>query len=440
MYNLSMRPVFKFLLPVTLALVLGAGVIGVLAWQVNLSAEGLRAQLARTDFPVTTTVNMTGNDIPSADTQDAALLALREGDLAALQKNWAEAENSYKKAMDLGGGQTPQKKYAQVLIQREKFAEASTVISELQAGGMRAEDVLLLQSIILLHTGKTSEALTMLTNATDSPQKHYVLGLASIVQGSHDTAKAEFTKVVEGWEPVLREYAKTLLKAYSDYEAFPQGNTLHRETLLARSLATVNECKLALPMLSAVIGQMGDYRDPWIIRGYCELSTEKYPQALSSLEEAYKLDSEKPEIQYFLGRTYLALEDLENAMTFLQYAIRNGLQPQTEARKTLAEVAEKLGQPGVAFDQWKAIAESPEATREDVVAFGETAIRQKRIPEFQETLQRAVAKWPTDSGLQILVGRMALSQGSRENAKAAFKKVLELDPTNAEAKRELEKL
>lgn len=434
-----MRPVFRFLLPVSLALLLGVGVIGVLSWQVNLSTERLRAQISHMDLPVTTSVQM-APDTPSADSGDAALLALRKGDLLALQKDWAGAEAAYHEALDHQGGLTAEKKLAQVYIQRGKYEDATTAINDLQSGGMRPEDILLLQSIILLHTGKTADALTMLTNAPDSPQKHYVLGLAAIVQGSHDTAKAELTKVLEGWEPLLRENAKALLGAYEEYDGFPQSTEAHLNTLLARSLAIVNECRLALPILSSVIGQMSGYRDAWTVRGFCEFSTEKFAEARNSLEQAYTLDPEKPEIQYFLGRTYLALNDLENASTFLQYAIKNGIRPEKEARKTLASVNEKMGQPAAAFDQLKAIAEADDAVRDDVVAFGELAVSQKRIPEFIDTLKKAVAKWPDDAGIQLLMGRMALSQGDKEQAKIAFQKVLELDPTNGEAKQELGKL
>ncbi len=439
-YTSPMRPAVKFLLPVTLALVLGAGVIGVLSWQVNLSAEKLRAQISRMDVPLTASVQ-TAPDTPSnADSGDAALLDLRRGDFSAIQKDWAGAEEAYRNAVDQGGGMTAAKKLAQVYIQRGKYDDATIIISDLQAKGMRPEDVLLLQSIILLNTGKTADALELLTDAADSPQKHYVLALVAIVRGTHDSARAELTKVLEGWEPLLRENAKALLGAYEEFDGFPDSTEAHLNTLLARSLAIVNECRLALPILSSVIGQMSNYRDAWTVRGFCEFSTEKFAEARNSLEQAYTLDPEKPEIQYFLGRTYLALNDLENASTFLQYAIRNGLKPEKEARKTLASVSEKKGQPGDAFDQLKAVAEADDAVRDDVIAFGELALRQKRIPEFQQTLQRAVTKWPTDAGLHILVGRMALSQGNRDDAKNAFKKVLELDPTNAEAKKELEKL
>jgi cytochrome c-type biogenesis protein CcmH/NrfG len=57
-----------------------------------------------------------------------------------------------------------------------------------------------------------------------------------------------------------------------------------------------------------------------------------------------------------------------------------------------------------------------------------------------ETLKKAIAKWPEDPSMQLLMGRMALSQKDTVQAKAAFQKVLELDPTNGEAKTELQKL
>lgn len=435
-----MRPAVRFLLPVGLALVLGASVIGVLSWQVNLSAEKLRAQISNSDLPITTSVQMSPDAPSDADSGDEALLNLRKGDLLALQKDWAGAESAYRDAVDNGGGMTAAKKLAQVFIQRGKYDDASIAINDLQAKGMRPEDVLLLQSIILLNTGKTPDALAMLTDAPDSPQKHYVLALAAIVQGSHDSARSQLQKVLEGWEPLLRENAKALLGAYTEYDGFPQSTEAHLETLLARGLAIVNECRLALPILSSVIGQLSSYRDAWTVRGFCEFSIEKFAEARNSLEQAYTLDPEKPEIQYFLGRTYLALNDLENAATFLQYAVRNGLRPEKDARKMLASVNEKMGNANEAYNQLKAVAEAEDAVRDDVIALGEFAVAQQRIPEFMETLKKAMAKWPEDAAIHLLMGRMALSQNDKVQAKAAFEKVLELDSGNVEARGELQKL
>lgn len=431
----------RILVPVVLALVLGFSVVAFLSWQVNVSADILRAELTNTRNTVPTGATPASMPSPAdADSGDAALLALRRGDLLALQADWAGAEAAYQESVSDGGGVNALKKLTQAQMQRREYDQAKKNIALLKDQGLRAEDALLLDTLIALRTGDSATAASLLTDAPDSPQKHYGLALLAITKADNENAKAEIEKVRNGWDPVLRTYGDALKAAYDEFATFPKSTDAHLQTLLSRALASVQECELALPVLSRVIGQQHDYRDAWIVQGYCELTTERYDRALASLQQAYNLDPANPAIQYFLARTYSALNDHKNALTFLQYALQNGLKPEKQARVALAKEATAMGQASLAFDQYLYLAKAQDHDLDDVAALVTNAIAQKRATDAADAVRAAAAQWPDDPRSYLLVGALAKAQGSNDEAKKAFEKALSLDPNNQQAKDALKKL
>jgi predicted Zn-dependent protease len=251
--------------------------------------------------------------------------------------------------------------------------------------------------------GEVVAAQQALAAAQDSPQKHYGQALLAIVTGKNDDAKKELLAVLNGWDPALRAYARTLQSAYDEFALFPESPPIHLTTLLSRALAQVQECELALPLLNEVLQQQDDYRDAWTVQGYCELTTERTAEALASFQKAYGIDPEKPEIQYFLGRTYIAMKQWKNASTFLQYALANGFEPKKEARRQLALASEEAGDHVLALDQLRELLTEPDA---DLALFKKTvelAISLGKVADAEQYAAAAVKKWPASAEAQALV-------------------------------------
>ncbi len=432
-----MKPPLRILLPITSALAVGGLIVVLVSWQLHAAAEKVRRS---------STANVTTNsDIglvndSAAITGDRVLLALREGDVAALGGDWKAAEEAYLQAVDLGGGIPALRKLASAQLQRRQDSAAKATIQKLQDAGAKEEDLLLLKVVIALRTGELVEAETLLTAAADSPHREYGQALLAIVQSKHDDAKTHLTAVIGGWDPVLRSYARTLQTAYDEYASFPDSSPLHLTTLLARALAEVQECELALPLLTPVVQEQADYRDAWMVQGYCELTTERTKQALASFEHAYSVDPEKPEIQYFLGRTYASLDDTKNATTFLRYAVQNGFKPEKEARIRLADVLHAAENDIEALDQYVAIAHLPDAdprSIEDVVTLS-LALKQND-QAYTEALA-AANRWPEDATVQHMLGWAAMEAGKNDEAKTALQKALDLDPALNDAREKLGRL
>ncbi|MFH0770935.1 MAG: tetratricopeptide repeat protein [Candidatus Peregrinibacteria bacterium] len=429
----------RVLFPVGLALALCALFVSFLWWQIESSTALL------TMHPEATTRTDSGAvviaDDPSAiDPRDTALLKLRSGDLLALKGDWKGAETEYQKSVDAGGGLTALRKLAQAQLQRRNIEAVGKTIQKMKQAGARAEDLLLLESITLLRSGELLRAKNLLNGADDSPQKHYGLSLLAIVQGEHEKAQEELRSVSGGWEPTLRSYARTLQAAYDEFALFPEGNNLHLITLLSRALAQVQECELAIPLLVQVTNSKEDYRDAWIVQGYCELVTERYAESLTSLEHAYNIDPQKPEIQYFLGRTYGALGEHDNAITFLEYALENGFQPKSEVQRWIAEEAELAGNTDLVLAQKKALTEEKDASLQTFEDFIRTAIDLKDAETAYVKAEEAVKRWPEDPLSFELLGLAAQATGHTDEAKSAFEKALQLNPEMAGVREELEAL
>lgn len=430
----------RILWPALAALAVTGLILGAIALEVAQSSEGLRAeveQLLRLERDDLST------PLPSdilADQSDRSLLHLRRGDLLALRGEWAKAKGEYEASIEAGGGLTALRKLAVAQLQVRDVNGVQATIRSLEREGARPEDILLLQSIVDLRTGNIAGADSRLGAATDSPQKHYGLALLAILQGDHEKAQAELKLTEAGSEPTLRSYARTLIEAYDEYRAFPESPAVHLQTLLARALAEVQECELALPLLVSVLEQQTDYRDAWIVQGYCELTSERLDQALASLSEAYKLDPEKPEILYLLARAYAAKGQHVEALQFFQYALQNGFQPQDDVERRIAEEAVALGNPQLALEQFRAISSRDGATIDDVTTFVTTAIALDQKEEAYTAALQATQKWTTDARAFDLLGFAAMETDRKDEARGALQKALELDPNLQSAKERLQKL
>lgn len=426
----------RILVPVVAAVCCVAGLLVFLWWQLADTHQQLSQQLRQMLSPIGSPTQ-TGTTIVSiaVDAGDEALLHMHRGDLLALQGEWTEAAAEYGKAVDAKGGLTALRKLEQAQLQIRDIPAARSTLEKLRRAGARSEDLLLVETIILLRTGELVKAGQLLQSSPASPQQHYGLALLALVQGNHEETRKQLQDVMNGWEPVLRTYARTLLAAYDEYALFPNSPGVHLDTLLARALAQVQECELALPLLSRVTQAQADYRDAWIVQGYCELTTARSREALASFEQAYNLDPEKPEIQYFLGRSYAAMEDSANAITFLRYALQNGFQPEADVRRLLAKQAARAGQMDLALEQEDALTRLPDATLDAFRSYADAALRFGKKEEAVLKAIDATAKWPEDARAWEFMGDIAVAAEKKDEAKRAYETALKKNP-NLNAVRE----
>jgi tetratricopeptide (TPR) repeat protein len=428
----------RIAVPVGFAALCALGVIVLVWWQLRTSSELLRP---RTGTGITLS-DLEPSITPTAaiDPKDRAVLHLREGDILALRGEWLRAQSEYQLSVENGGGLPALRKLAQAQLQRRDIDGVRSTIRALRAAGARSEDLLLLESIVALRTGELVRAREMLEAGSDSPQKHYGLALLAIVEGHHPQAQQELAQVVGGWEPVLRAYGRSLQAAYDEFSLFPQSTDLHLTTLLSRALAQVHECELALPLLSTVTRTQDDYRDAWIVQGYCELTTERADAAVASLEHAYNLDPSKPETQYFLARAYSARGENQNAITFLEYSLQNGFEPQAEIHRAIAQEAVRGGSSDVALEHFGALLSGSDVTADDMRSYIEVALALQKNEDALSVAQTAVERFPNSAALHATLGSALAANAKTDEARTSYQKALELDPLLEGVKEKMEAL
>lgn len=431
-----MRLYPRITLPILAAVAVAAGTLGWAWMQLKDATADVTAHLQNAlhseSGSTLSAETTTGTDM--VDPGDTVLIHLRQGDLFALQGEWAKAEDEYQQAVQNGGGLAALHKLAQAELQRREIDKVKLTIQELKRQGAKTEEILLLQVIVDLRTGDLEKAKQALAEGEDTPQVHYGNSLVAIIEGRNEDAKKELQTTVNGWDPTLRSYARVLLSAYDEFALFEESKPIHLTTLLARALAQVQECELALPLLSGVLQENQDYRDAWTVQGYCELTTERFTEALSSFEHAYAIDPEKPEIQYFLGRTYTALGQWSNAETFLDYALVNGFEPEKEVRERLAAAAENAQDLEKASEQYRALVALPDADQTTFAKAITLSIQLGKAGDAYELGKSAVSRWPNSAEALALAGSGAAADGKTDEAKGYFEQALKIDPGNERAK------
>lgn len=136
----------------------------------------------------------------------------------------------------------------------------------------------------------------------------------------------------------IKEKASTLLEKYEEFRIYKEASQLHFQTLLAKGLTEVKEFDSAIPILFDVINQKNNYHDAWTILGYSYLNTSKYTEAIDAFNQARSLASNDPQILFFLGLSYFANEDYENAINYIEAAEEKGYPNQAQINLKLAEL------------------------------------------------------------------------------------------------------
>ncbi len=427
----------RIAVPIVIALVLSGASAAIFLWQIHASVRTIessfqnRGQEAAMIRKILPTGEASFITVPN---QSEALLELRQGEIFELKGEWKQAQDHYAQSVQAGGGSPALKKLASIQLQRREFDGVKETIESLKAANPKTGDIVLLEGLLALRSGDRKGASDIFSRSPDLPQSQYGMALVAISGGDHETAKNKLSLAVAGNDATIRTYANIILTAYDEFALFPEGQDIHLLTLLSRSLAQVNECETALPLLQAVILKQERYRDAWIVKGYCEFTSERLKDALTSLEEAYSLDPEKPEIQYFLARVHAALGDPQNAVTFLQYALLNGFTPEREARQLLAEYALELGNTDLALEELTTLAlrsDSDIRAYERAVTLGITS--SSHLQDALTLAKKALARFSNDASAFALAAKASFAAGNKTDAENYLQSALRIDPRNRKA-------
>lgn|GEM_PF-2506610 len=256
-----------------------------------------------------------------------------------------------------------------ILIMRKLFEiavligdqeKAESILGLLSFRGVDEQVIDALRGFLLLRQGDIDGAKSFFAKNPNAPENAYGLLLVDILNREHESVQSALEFLLGSADPFILHAVKSIKGAYDEFGLFEDGKDVHLETLISRSLANIGQCPISEVLLSDIVAKEGDYRDAWIILGYCRLILQDASGALFAFNNAYDLDPEKSEIQYFLGLTYEKLNQLDEAERFFEYALRNGFSRKKHVTEKLANISVGNGNFENAATHYQSIIQSEE--------------------------------------------------------------------------------
>ena len=272
----------------------------------------------------------------------------------------------YEKALERGGELPVMQRLFDTALLVSDTEKAESVMGLLSFRGVPDLTLEALRGQVLLRKGKLDEARTLFAAEPNRSEYRYGLTLTSILEGNHGEAKEHLAVLGTSNDPAMAHAARVIMGAYDEFALFEDGSESHLQTLLARSLGQIGEWPAAATLLTNVVSGDPDYRDAQILLGYSLFMMDAPENAFLALEQAYRIDPEKAETQYFLGLTHRRLGHSDEALTFLSHALQNGFVPKRPLREELAELSVERGAYEEAIGQYRAIVDEGEA---DVIIY-----------------------------------------------------------------------
>lgn len=343
------------------------------------------------------------------------------------------AFNEYIAANEINPTSTePYRSLGKLLMEKHDYARAQEIFQQLlvkDPTDTQASMALVQTDIMLKDPEKAQGVLKAIQG--DSQQKSYLNGLLAAYSGDYDNAKKYLGEAIKSnTEESITSNAKKVLSAFDEYNLNQGSQEIFLKTLLAKNFNQVGQYTLSIPLLFKVVKEKKDYRDAWILLGYAYLNIDDTKNATDALQEAKKLDGNKPETLFFLGLAYSSGGQKEIAARTIEEAITKGFEPKIQAQQKLAEIYLELK------DYQKSAAKY-----ENVIALNDADVNyyirpmwlyidQLHQPAQALTLAKtAVAKHPESSMAQNLLGWAYLATEDFAKSREALAKSLEIDPT-----------
>lgn len=251
--------------------------------------------------------------------------AYEQGDYNAAIINFEYAvkinPNSTIPLLNLAKSYTASNSYEKALTTYVKAETLSPENLEIKAGVAHS----------LLNLRKIEEAKKYVWSLPETlPQIALLRGEILILYKDFPAAKNAFKQAGE----VGQKYTD----AFETYQFYTESEQVFLQLLLAKALTQNHQFESAIPLLFDIINQKANYRDAWIVLGYCYLATNKPQDAIDSLLKAKSLDSTKPETLFYLGLAYFSANDLKRAESYLKQADKAGYTPKDQLNLKLGDI------------------------------------------------------------------------------------------------------
>lgn len=252
-----------------------------------------------------------------------------------------------------------------------------------------------------------SDLLSQIPDKT--PELQWYTGILQSLQNRHQLAQSTLESLRDQAfalddgtvSDALYSKVKATLEAYDVWDQYTEAADPHLFTLIGQALTENYEASLGWKFADTALREDVRYTDAWIVRGYSAYLLGRFDEAVEDLKYAYKLDTVRPETQYFLALALEANDQAPEATLYYEKA-----------------VAFNFG-----FDeavQWKL-----------VNLYRQTQQYEKMLTLYEQLLQSDTPSAPDDfvPGLQAIIDEMRDVKKARELSE----KILERHPDNLTA-------
>jgi tetratricopeptide (TPR) repeat protein len=335
-----------------------------------------------------------------------------------------------------------QEGYVKVLLQVKDFGTAQSVVAELMKKNGKDPQVVVLNGIVLLNSGKLIDAVNALQTAVNDAPKdafiQYWLGRAALAKGDNSLAEKSFQQAAQlnprnveaeeelarmaaqrGDTGILADVAEKTIAADPHY---PGGYLWRATAELSRNEADKAEADLKTAMTVAPQSAQA-----YLMLGEIRFSQKKFPEGVALLEQALQHDPNS--VRALRG---LVKYDLFSKKPDQAFARVNAQIAKSPRNSGFLDVLAELQLQAKNVDQAIAtIQKAMEVNSDDSDAVSMYASLQSQRGQTANAV-KAWEKWsiahPGNAGALAILGTMTEVSGDKQKAEEYYKKALQIQP------------
>jgi Tfp pilus assembly protein PilF len=301
--------------------------------------------------------------------------------------------------------------YVRALLQVRDFATAQSVVNELMKKNGKDPQVVVLNGIVLLNNGKTTEAVNALQDAANNAPKdafiQYWLGKAALTKGDDGLAARSFHQSVQ---------------------LNPPGLMAQEE--LARLASQHGDMNSLADVANQTIATAPHFPGGYIWRAMVELAHNSSDKAEADLKTAIADAPQNAQAYLLLGELRFQQKHLPEGAALVEQALQRDPNS-VVAMRALVGYDLSRKQPAQALQRLNAqIAKSPRNSGfYDLLA--QLQIQNKNLGQAVYAAQKAMELNPNDGEAVALYASLQIQRGQAANAIGAWEKWSNAHPTNA---------
>lgn len=328
----------------------------------------------------------------------------RSGQIEKARKEFEAIASRYPKSVAL------QEAYVQSLVQVKDYGKAQTVIADLMKQS-KAPMVLALNGIVLLHGGKTDDALGALQTAIkDYPKDSFLqfwLGKAALAKGQVSLAEQSFRRV-------------TLLNPPA----------LQAQQELALIASQKGDLNLLSDVAEKTIASAPGFADAYVWRASVELAHNSVGEAEGDLQTAIKLAPSNSAAYLELGVLRFSQRKFSDGVELLEQALLKN-PDSVQAMRVLLSYHLFRKHPEAALSRLKQQITNRPANSGFFNLLAEYHIQAKDLDQALASAQKAFQINPRDGQAIMLIARIQIQKGNTHEAIAAWEEWLSAHPRDA---------